>query len=816
MRKKCYLIFILFFITHKIYCQKPIEVLNFWSDQFPIEKVYLQFDRDTYATGETAWFKAYMYSEFMPDTISTSLFVELLDDSSHIVSREVFPILFSTAYGQINIPDSIKEGVYFIRAYSPTMLNNNPDFIYTHTLYIFSRNNSDITRRHQKESFVHLQFFPESGNFISGENNVIAFKASSQYGLPVKVSGIVKNAKGQTILAFNSIHDGMGKFEIVPADNEKYYAILDNDSSKKKYDLPESSGKSIGFHITEHSIGKVVYLLRQNQDPNFHAAYIIGQSQNKIVFKQQLPYTDTLIKGQIKTGNLNSGILQITVFNKDDMPLAERLVFINNKEYIQDAALSFDTINLSNRGKNQFDLFLKDTVNGAFSISVTDPDYDLYPKRQENIFSNLLLTSDLPGYINDPAYYFSNDNDSISEDLDLLMMTNGWRRFKWTELMSGKMPSVKYIDPGFISLKGNAKISGSKKYFTNNDMSVFISSFDSTSIIMSTQADEKGNFNIDSVLLIGDFHMLFFDSRKGLKRRNIDIHINSDSLRKNYPLPPLNSSQFTSLNKYNLTRVSAGENFSDDYYDMLNYNAKLLPNITLKLKTKTALQLLESRYESGLFSSPFARTLDLTKEHAAGLNVFEYLTDLIPGIVVVQNKGDYQVYDRDYGRNVQNVQSGGTGAPTPMTIYLDEMEVDPIWVSSIPLSDIALVKVFNRFIGGTGNSPGGALAIYTKKGEDLYKNNNFNGGNRVAYHGYSIIKQFYSPDYTVDTSTKKNLDQRITLRWIPNLLIKGVNPKIPIVFFNNDRTRRFRIVVEGITTTGKLESLEKIVDAKNY
>ena len=809
---KYFLIFILFSISHKVYCQKPVEALTRFSNQSPIEKVYLQVDRDTYATGETAWFKAYMYSEFLPDTISTSLFVELVDDSSHIVSREVFPILFSTAFGQINIPDSIKEGVYFIRAYSPTMLNNNPDFIYNHALYIFSRKNSHAAFSHQKKPSIQLQFFPESGNFMPGEDDVIAFKATNQYGLPVKVSGIVKNEKGEKILTFNSIHDGMGKFEIVPAENEKYYAILDDEISKEKYNLPESSGKSIGFHITEHSMDNVDYLLRQNSDPDFHAAYIIGQSQNKIVFKQELPSSDTIIKGQIKTGNLNSGILQITVFNKDDMPLAERLVFINNKEYIQEARLSLDTINFSNRGKNRFDLLLKDTVNGAFSVSVTDPDYDLYPRKQQNIFSNLLLTSDLPGYINDPAYYFSGDNDSVSENIDLLMMTNGWRRFKWTELMSGKMPSMKYIDPGFISLKGNAKIAGSKKDFSNKDISVFISSFDSTRIIMSTTADAKGNFNIDSLLLIGDARMLFFDSRKGLKRRNIDIKMQTDSLRKSYPLPSLDAGQITSLNKFNLTRLAATENVSNDYYAMLNSNALLLPKVTLKLSRKTALQELESRYESGLFSSPFARTLDLTTGHPVGINVFEYLRDLLPGINVTQDKGNYQVFDRDYGRSVQG---GAAGGPVPMTIYLDEMEVDPIWVSSLPLSDIALVKVFNRFIGGAGNSPGGALAIYTKKGEDLYKNSNWNRGNRVSYHGYSIIKQFYSPDYTVDTSTDKTPDQRITLRWIPNLLIKGINPKIPIVFFNNDRTRRFRIVVEGITTTGKLESLEKVVDVEN-
>lgn len=806
MRKKIFAIFALFFFLHESYCQKPVEALNNFSDRSPIEKVYLQLDRDAYAVGETAWFKAYMYSEFMPDTISTNLFLELADDSSHIVSRQVFPIFSSTANGQIDIPDSLKEGVYFLRAYSATMLNNNPDFIYNHPVYIFSRRHDAHSL--PKKSFIHLEFFPESGNLMSRENNVIAFKATNEYGLPVKVNGTVKNSKNETIVTFQSTHDGMGKFQMVALENEKYFATLENDNYQVKYNLPESCNKCIAFHIAQHLTGTVSYLLKQNTDADFHAAYIIGQSQNRIVFKQDLPASENLINGQIKTGNMSSGILQITVFNKDDMPLAERLVFINNREYLQDARLISDTLNFSNRGKNRFDLVLKDTVSGVFSVSVTDPRYDLYPIKQENIFSNLLLTSDLPGYINNPAYYFSADNDSVAEDLDLVMMTNGWRRFQWTQLIADKTTAAKYKDEGFIALKGTAKLSGERKNFSNKDILIFVSAFDSSSMIMNTKSDANGNFNIDSLLFFGDAHMLFFDSRKGFKSKNIDITMEHDSLRKFYSLPLLNSKELDALNKYNVASQSIKQNFSNEFF---NSNVKLLPNITIK--KKNSMQELESRYETSLFRSAAARTFDLTTENPIGLNVFEYLTDRIAGINVVHGSSGYQVYDRDYGRTVQYGQKGG---PTPMTIYLDEMEVDPVWVSSIPLSDIALVKVFNHFIGGTGNSPGGALAIYTKKGDDVYKNNNWNAANRVTYHGYSVIKQFYSPDYTLDTTVRKNLDQRITLQWIPNLAINGINPKVPIVFFNNDRSRRFRIVIEGMTSTGKLESLEKIVDAESH
>src|SRR5262249_7591817 len=155
-----------------------------------------------------------------------------------------------------------------------------------------------------------------------------------------------------------------------------------------------------------------------------------------------------------------------------NMPLAERLIFVNNGEYVQQATLVADTINFSPRARSRFTLSLKDTLTGTFSLSVTDPDYDIFQYRHNNIFSDLLLTSDLPGFINDPAYYFSSDEDSIREALDLVMLTNGWRRFNWKELIAGTMPEKKYHDLQFITIKGNVKINSTNKNFSNQSLMV--------------------------------------------------------------------------------------------------------------------------------------------------------------------------------------------------------------------------------------------------------------------------------------------------------------------------------------------------------
>ena len=784
--------------------QKPDEVLTSWSERSPIEKVYLHLDRETYFAGETIWFKAYFYSEFLPDTISTSVFVELLDGSSKIISRKIFPVFFFAAKGQIELPDTLTEGEYFLRAYSPTMLNQEAELIYEHEVYVFSKKKNKTVNKIPERN-IRLEFFPEGGNFISNLENTIAFKATGENGMPVNISGSVKDERGEVIANLSCFHDGMGIFDITPLENEKYFVELDNDNGKAKYFLPEANSKGIVFRIT-HTPQKLMFEIAQKKnDTAFTAASIVGQMQHQIIFHQKLSSNTEKIKGLIRTDNLYSGIMQITVFNKDNIPLAERLVFINNKEYIQQANLIIDTLDLDHRGKNHFSLLLNDSVAGSFSVSVTDPEYDISPQRHENIFSSLLLTSDIKGFVNDPAYYFSGDADSVANALDLVMMTNGWRRFKWKELLSSPLPAKKYEDAAYISIRGNIRLEGTKKNFANKQLMVFISSPDSSRSIQMLQTDDKGDFRLDSLVFF-DYTRFWIIDVRGKKSKWVDVRLYSDSLTRSYPLPALDVPRFVSFDAYDsLSNVKNGK-FSDEFDIISKAEGKMLPGVVIKVKKKSALEELEERYESPLFSGGFAeRTLDLTNEKVYGFNIFEYLRERIPGLRIVQRGVDYELYYRG--------MTSFTGA-TQMEIFLDEMRTDANIVASIPPQDIALVKVFSSFVGASGNAPGGVIAFYTKKGSDLYKNFE-SEGNRFIYHGYSVIKEFYSPDYSVDTTKRNSFDRRITLYWQPNIFGLGKNVTVPIIFYNNDRSKRFKIVAEGITTSGKLLCIEKILEAND-
>jgi hypothetical protein len=143
----------------------------------------------------------------------------------------------------------------------------------------------------------------------------------------------------------------------------------------------------------------------------------------------------------------------------------------------------------------------------------------------------------------------------------------------------------------------------------------------------------------------------------------------------------------------------------------------------------------------------------------------------------------------------------------PMTLFLDEVETDASMIAAIPANQVALVKVFDHFAAATGNAPGGVLAIYTKTGKDyVARKGPVSFG---VYNGYSVVKEFYAPDYSVK-GDDKGTDNRITIDWRPSILCNYVNPTIPFSFYNNDRTRSFHIVVEGMTLSGKLIHVDRI------
>lgn len=773
--------------THPVSGQDFVTRLETWNEKNPIEKTYLQLDRDTYFSGQTLWFKAYFLSGFLPSAANSTLFVELLNNQSALVIKKIVPVFGALSYGQFDLPDSLPTGSYQIRAYTPLMLNFDKSYLFSQRILIYGRNKQRSIPA--PASAITLRFFPEGGNLVSGLPNNIAFKAADANGLPAAVSGEVRDGQNRIITRFSSRHDGMGQLMLTPAAGMQYHALL---AGQPPVNLPESSPEGLVLNLTNGTGSKSFTL---NYRGNRQApAYMVGQMQHQIVFKQPLnPATGNRISGIIQTGNLPSGVLQVTFFNKDGMPLAERLTFVNNKEYILPATFRTDTLNNAPRKKNHFSITLPDSVTGNFSVSVTDADYESGGYRPQNIYSTFLLTSDIPGYVHAPRYYFSND-PGAAEAAELLMLTNGWRRFRWTDVAANTLPEPQHKDPGFISLSGKATIAGSGKSFADRDLLVWVAT-DSGRSLQTIKTDAEGRFKMDSMIFFNKARVLFSDVM-GKKNKFLTIKLNADSLTRSYALPPLK----LPIDPVAGSGSTLASKMATAYFDYTRGEGVMLDSVVV-LGTKTRLQKLEERYMSGLFAGGInARTIDLTREFIPNLNIFDYLQGRIPSLTI-ERSGQFENYRLFYRQ---------AGARQPMQLYLDEMPVDAGMIAAIPPSDIALVKVFPNFVGAPGGGAGGVLAVYTKRGDEL-NNAMESSATIVDYEGYSIMKEFYAPDYATPADNQYT-DYRLTLDWKPEIFISGKDQRIAIPFYNNDRTKRFKVVAEGITTTGKLLMLERYVE----
>src|SRR5690606_37109640 len=345
--------------------------------------------------------------------------------------------------------------------------------------------------------------------------------------------------------------------------------------------------------------------------------------------------------------------------------------------------------------------------------------------------------------------------------------------------------------------------------FAEKELMALIQPMEGNRDVKMTTTDKEGNFRIDSIVFFGRARIFFSDIR-GRKNKYIDVNVGSDSITREYKLPDINFNDYPNdraKSQLLMARMQA------EYADALKADGEMLDEVVIKGKKKSRVEEFEEKYVSTMFSGEPVRRLEFFEEDLGPYaNIFDYLSMRVPGVTIVPPNYMDSDGPAGYGiffRQGPTVSSMGS---IPMTIFLDEVQTSPDVVATIPANQIAMVKVFSNFAGAPGGGAGGAMAIYTKRGLDL-ANTMPTGGVMLSAPGYTVSKQFYSPDYSVKKNDSRP-DNRITLYWNSGYLVAGANPKLPIRFYNNDRTKRFRVIVEGMTAEGRMLLIDLVVVAQ--
>ena len=778
-----------------------IKALQQFGSRYPAEKVYLHLDKDYYAAGETIWFKGYVTLQGMPAVQATNLYVELLDKNNTIVQKKLIAIGNAIAPGNFELPETQKAGVYQLRAYTAWMLNFDPAFTYSRTIEIFDPSKkTQIPADSATAPDFAVQFFPEGGNLVAGQPNIVAFKAIDNNGYPIEVSGTVKNAKGDNSAVIKTLHDGMGSFEITPADAQDIFKATVKSAKGQTKTLALPAAITTGASLKVFNKGSRIFyqaVPANAGDTAFNDLAIIGQMGGQLVYKANLDVGEGRISGFIPADNLPSGILQITLFAKSGLPLAERLAFVHKDDLLPLDVLDADT-HKEPRTKSSFDLRLPDSMQTSISVAVTDADAVPEDKNSNNIVSTFLLTSDIKGYVYNPSWYFRNNADSTLKGLDLVMMTNGWRRFSWEKILNNEYPQIRHPYEQGLLVKGVATMLNGRPMPTGKLDMIIRLPIDSSSMFASTPINEKGEFEMAN-MIFPDTAYIYYQGND-LVKKGVDVNVKFDihffdratQVKIPYPLrvpPPVDNNalkQFL-VNAAEGNKVNRSINNKTVYLQEVNVNAK-------KVKPE---ETTEQRYASGMFSGGDGYTFDLTKENPIALNVFQYLQSKVAGLQITGDLSNPSLSWRG-------------GAPG---LYLNEMQSDVSMLSTLSIQDIALIKVFRPpFMGGAGGGgANGAIAVYTKKGGDNTPKNDpsVRGFKLYKKAGYSIVKQFYSPDYSVKKEVHALPDKRLTLYWNPNVAVDTLTHTARVEFYNNDFTKRFRLVVEGMGDDGRVGRIEQ-------
>ena len=790
VQKPCFFVFAWILLCNfSLRAQDIVSKIENYAAAYSAERAYLHYDKSSYFPGETIWFKAYVLNELAPATESKNFYVDWIDDKGQVLHHTVAPLVNGLTNGQFDIPEDYKGKFIAVRAYTRWMLNFDSSFLYKKTINIIQK---DVTKTPQQIVVKPvLEFFPEGGDIIAGVLNKVAFKARDQWGRPVKIKGVVTGADGKTIDSLRIIHDGMGFVMLTPPAGASFTAKW-KDEQNNTYTTPLPAVKTTGANIqVAVSEGRRSFKVNLSSDlaSRMDSVYIVGTMFQHVVFNIAKS-TQSEIVGVVPIENLPYGVLTITVFDKNWNALTERITYIDNHApYIFKPEMEVQRWGLSYRARDEIKITVPENIASSLSVSVTDLNIDA--DTTENILSTLMLTSELKGKVYNPAYYFKDPSLVKQQHLDLVMLTNGWRRINWQQVTKGELPNIVYPrDTSYMTLSGIVQgfVPGS---LGDGAMAMMIvKQKDKENQMYLVPINRNGTFDDPSVVLFDTAQIYYQFQDKSLEGATIQFFPNK--LR----VPPVGKNyadeifpDTTGLARHLMLALEHSENVQKTKY-------KELEAVTVKARTKSSVELLDEKYATGLFSGGDAIQFDVLNDPFGKVgDIFTYLQGKVAGLQI-----------SGQGSNASLSWRGG--APQ---LYLDEVPTDVQMLSSVNINDVAYIKAFRPPFMGGFNGGNGAIAIYTRRGDEARSESQGIPNSKVF--GYTQIREFYSPRYLrPEEDPGAERDVRTTLYWNPNVTVNPNTKQIVLSFYNNDVTDAFRVVIEGMTVDGKLAHLEEIME----
>lgn len=633
------------------------------------------------------------------------------------------------------------------------------------------------------EAVNHVEILPEGGKLLAGVLNTVGIKSINGRGLGEQVEVIFTN--GSDTLARCMTNDlGMGACSLFlnkESSLQAYY--LDKDGTKVAVSVPPVYTSGYALQVNNQNSNKIFVQLNVSEDRiNGEDIFFVVHHIGKVFYLSKQKVNKDELFFSLDKQMLPSGVITITMLNSKLVPLTERPIFIYHPSSLLDLEIKSDKKSYGHREKVRIDLksLSMDTVKAAaLSASVLNmtkiqDNLGLLP----NILSGLLLSSDLKGYIENPGYYFENNELKVA-DMDYLMLTQGWRNIDWSILdltIPTKYPAEKALSiSGYTKKLGRAKAEPGAKVqliSTQNYMN-----------FIDTVSNDDGFFRFDNILFPDSVKYLITakDGTKG--KSNIDIVYNKPIMA---PVGR-NRNQPDELWDINLLYTSEMEN-SNKYMSELE-------RIGLKEKSVQIEEVVVR-----------ARQEPKVAKNSSNLNGAGHADQIITAEdLSTCTSLEICLAGRVMGVTWQGGIPYNTRGNVPMQVVLDGMFIEPDQISSINVSDVQSIEVL-RSINYTSiygsNGYGGLLIITSKSGDALTRNYTPKGIVAIQPKGIHMNKVFYAPKYDV-SGVGQMMDLRTLIHWEPSLVL-DMSGETHFSFYTADEKGTYLITIEGLDLYGRI------------
>lgn len=817
-----------------------------FNNNCPQEKVFLHFDNEAYYLGETIWFSAYVVDAgtLLPIAKSRVLYVELLTPDGDIIASNKLKLVAGRCYGclhligrsetfsegfsnKVNVINALRSGFYEVRAYTREMQNFGEGRYFSRVFPVYdapeidgdysqmqftttkTERSTNTRKTSKKADGLNIEFYPEGGALVEGVESRVAFRATDAHGLPAKITDNL-TINGQQVAIE---HEGMGSFTFTPTEESEREVNVTYEGKSYKFKLPKAEKNGYTMQVDNMQSDSIRISIARNK-----ALYktAIGAT---LMCRGNLAYFDTLRwngnKANISIGKekLLPGVQQITLFTEKGEILAERMLFVRNGNMPNNVKIAISSDKDSYKPFEKVKIEAKVTDNAGtpvetfMSLAVRDGDIDNGGHYTDNICTDLLLSSDLKGYIANPGYYFESDDEQRNKALDLLMMVQGWRRYEW-QTMAGVKPFkvTNYLEDG-ISIDGEVLALSHNKPL--KDIQVYMRATSPDGTLVQNQnvtTNEKGEFNFKLEEFYGDWFLTLSLSKDNEKLdKDARIKINRAPMEHLRVFSQWETNTPKPIVYYNTTTAALDK--ATQVEDFL-----VLPGVTVKEeKDLLDCEVYYIREEAEKF---------LDQGELMG-NIAGYFPKKAPKFFsnVAADANEMTDPDRLYYKNLE--------------VTIIPMRTDgSVWGSTIPkmhndnlalldLDDIEYILFFNNpfahthlrishknmdeatpLLSANDADRRYMMLVYPRKRAAVpYKIK----GHRSTYvEGFSTIKEFFSPDYK-NAPLPGETDYRRTLYWNP-LLRTDATGTAKAEFYNNGRCHIIKCDAATITPKGKIGS----------